>query len=76
MATVLSLVLQPASILTIPIALAIILFIHASNIVFLFGYDCWTDFSNSTKRVKLDSSEHGKRLVELINEVSANLNLL
>ena len=76
MATVLSLVLQPASILTIPIALAIILFIHASNIVFLFGYDCWTDFSNSTKRVKLDSSEHGKKLVELINEVSANLNLL
>ena len=76
MATALSLVLQPASILTIPIALAIILFIHASNIIFLFGYDCWTDFSNSTKRVNLNSSDQGKRLVELINEVSANLNLL
>jgi|TARA_B110000263_G_scaffold250186_1_gene271356 1-acyl-sn-glycerol-3-phosphate acyltransferase len=80
LAIVMSLLLIPPSIHAIPfnlwLALVIIFLIHASNVVFLFGYDCWTDFSTSSKRAKLESSEQGKRLVELINDVSINLNLL
>ncbi len=80
LAIVVSLLLIPPSIHAIPfnlwLALVIIFLIHASNVVFLFGYDCWTDFSTSSKRTKLESSEQGKRLVELINDVSINLNLL
>jgi 1-acyl-sn-glycerol-3-phosphate acyltransferase len=71
-----SLVVHPASVLSIPIAIAVIFLIHASNMTFLYGYDCWTDFSTSTNRAKLGSSEEGRRLIELINDVSINLNLL
>ena len=80
LAIVVSLLLIPPSIHAIPfniwLASVIIFLIHASNVVFLYGYDCWSDFSTSSKRAKLESSEQGKRLVELINDVSINLNLL
>ena len=80
LAIVVSLLLIPPSIPAIPfnlcLALVIIFLIHASNVVFLFGYDCWTDFSTSSRRATLESSEQGKRLVELLNDVSVNLNLL
>ena len=53
-----------------------VLVIHISNLVFLFGYDCWSDFSTSRRRAKLASSDRGKRLEELILDVKTNLNLL
>jgi hypothetical protein len=73
-------ILIPPSISALPInlglAVAIVSLIHASNLVFLLGYDCWTDFSISTKTDRLASTEQGKRLLELIDDVSTNLNLL
>ena len=71
-----SLMLHPLSIQTIPIALFTILLIHASNSVFLLGYDFWTDFSTSSRESKLASSGPGRRLGELVDEVRANLNVL
>ena len=75
-----SIILIPPSMTSFPInlglAVIIVILIHASNLVFLFGYDCWTDFSNSVRSTRLASSEQGKRLHELIDVVSANLNLL
>ena len=79
-AIVTSTILITPSMVSLPInlglAVAIVFLIHTSNIVFLFGYDCWTDFSNSTKSARLASSEQGKRLLELFEDVSTNLNLL
>ncbi|MEC7708812.1 MAG: 1-acyl-sn-glycerol-3-phosphate acyltransferase [Candidatus Thermoplasmatota archaeon] len=79
-AIVASVILIPPSISALPInlglAVAIVSLIHASNLVFLLGYDCWTDFSISTKTDRLASTEQGKRLLELIDDVSTNLNLL
>ena len=75
-----SVVLIPPSLATFPINLGltggIVILIHASNLVFLLGYDCWTDFSTSAKSARLASSEQGKRLIELIDALSTNLNLL
>jgi hypothetical protein len=75
-----STILIPPSMASFPVnlglAVGIVLLIHASNLVFLLGYDCWTDFSNSAKRARLASSEQGKRLHQLIDDVCANLNLL
>jgi len=75
-----SIILIPPSMTSFPInlglAVIIVILIHASNLVFLLGYDCWTDFSNSVRSARLASSEQGKRLHELIDVVSANLNLL
>jgi len=67
---------HPPSLLSIAIAMSIMLVIHISNLVFLFGYDCWSDFSTSRRRAKLASSDRGKRLEELISDVKTNLNLL
>ena len=58
------------------IAASIVILIHASNLVFLLGYDYWIDFSNSAKSARLASSEQGNRLIRLIDDVSTNLNLL
>jgi len=75
-----SMTLIPPSMASSPInlglAVAIVLLIHISNLAFLLGYDCWTDFSNSVRGARLASSAQGKRLHQLIDDVSANLNLL
>jgi hypothetical protein len=80
MAIVTSMILITPSMISLPInlglAVVIVFLIHASNVVFLFGYDCWTDFAISSKSARLASSEQGKRLLELIDDVSTNLNLL
>jgi len=79
-AIVTSLLLIPPSINSIPpilgLVVAITFLIHALNLVFLLGFDYWTDFSNAKKSSRLESSEQGKSLLELINDVSTNLNLL
>ena len=71
-----SLMAHPPSVLTIPLALALIPLIHASNIVFLLGYDLWTDFASSSREHSLSSSDTGRRLSGLVEEVRANLNVL
>ena len=71
-----ALLIHTPSMFTIVIAISIVILIHISNLAFLFGYDCWSDFSTSRRRSKLASSEQGKRLEELISEVNSNLNLL
>tara|TARA_B100001250_G_C19799736_1_gene790453 strand:- start:96 stop:1556 length:1461 start_codon:yes stop_codon:yes gene_type:complete len=75
-ATLASLAVHPLSVQTIPIALAFFPVFHVSNLVFLLGYDFWTDFSTSSRESKLESSEAGIRLNELVEEVRANLNVL
>ena len=76
LAIVTAFLMYPPSLLSIAIAMSILLVIHISNLVFLFGYDCWSDFSTSRRRAKLASSDRGKRLEELISDVKTNLNLL
>ena len=76
LAIVTSFLMHPLSMLTIATVMLILLVIHVSNLVFLFGYDCWSDFSTSRRRAKLASSDRGKRLEELISDVKTNLNLL
>ena len=76
LAIVTAFLVYPHSLLSIAIAMSILLVIHISNLVFLFGYDCWSDFSTSRRRAKLASSDRGKRLEELISDVKTNLNLL
>ena len=76
LAIVTAFLMHSLSLLSIAIAMSILLVIHISNLVFLFGYDCWSDFSTSRRRAKLASSDRGKRLEELISDVKTNLNLL
>ena len=75
-----SVILIPPSLATSPanlaLSAAIVFLIHAANVTFLLGYDCWTDFSNSIKSARLAATKQGKRLIELIDDVSTNLNLL
>ena len=76
MALVTAFLMHPPSLLSIVTTMLILLVIHISNLVFLFGYDCWSDFSTSRRRAKLASSDKGKRLEELILDLKTNLNLL
>ena len=76
LAIVTAFLIHPPSILSIVAVISILLVIHISNLVFLFGYDCWSDFSSSRRRAKLAASDRGKRLEELISDVKTNLNLL
>ncbi len=76
LAVLASLAVSPISFMTIPISLSIMVGIHLLNILFLFGYDLWTDFADSSRRAKLASSEQGKSLEKLIEEIRSNLNLL
>jgi hypothetical protein len=76
MALVTAFLMHPPSLLSIVTTMLILLVIHISNLVFLFGYDCWSDFSTSRRRAKLASSDKGKRLEELISDLKTNLNLL
>lgn len=76
LAIVTAFLIHPPSMLSIAAVISILLVIHISNLVFLFGYDCWSDFSSSRRRAKLAASDRGKRLEELISDVKTNLNLL
>ena len=76
LAIVTAFLIHPPSMLSIVAVISILLVIHISNLVFLFGYDCWSDFSSSRRRAKLAASDRGKRLEELISDVKTNLNLL
>jgi hypothetical protein len=53
-----------------------ILVIHLSNLVFLWGYDMWTDFGDSQRRRRLASSAAGSRLEELVGQLVPRLGVL
>ena len=76
LAIVTAFLIHPPSMLSIAAVISILLVIHISNLVFLLGYDCWSDFLTSRRRAKLAASDRGKRLEELISDVKTNLNLL
>ena len=76
LALLISILVTPISALTIPLSLSIMAAIHLLNIIFLFGYDLWTDFSDSGRRTKLASSKQGEKLEILIDQTRSNLNLL
>ena len=76
LAIVTAFLMHSPSLVSIAITMSFLLVIHVSNLVFLFGYDCWSDFSSSRRRAKLAASDRGKRLEELISDVKTNLNLL
>jgi len=50
--------------------------IHLSNLVFLWGYDMWTDFGDSRRRRRLASSAAGSRLEELVGQLVPRLGVL
>tara|TARA_B100002049_G_scaffold111198_1_gene82039 strand:- start:332 stop:607 length:276 start_codon:yes stop_codon:yes gene_type:complete len=50
--------------------------IHISNLVFLRGYDMWTDFATASRSAKLASSEQGRRVEELVRSINNGLGAL
>ena len=76
MAILVSVSVAPISVLTIPLSVSIMIVIHLLNIIFLFGYDLWTDFSDSGRREMLASSIQGENLAILLEQPRSNLNLL
>ena len=62
--------------LIVPFSVAAMLLFHLSNLLFLHGYDCWNDFSDSVRRTRLADSNEGRRLEELLIEIRNSLNLL
>ncbi|MBM67136.1 MAG: hypothetical protein CMB39_01620 [Euryarchaeota archaeon] len=56
--------------------IGIMLVFHISNLLFLRGYDLWTDFTASRRGAKLASSPDGDRIVELLAITRSNLNVL
>jgi len=50
--------------------------IHLSNLIFLWGYDMWTDFGVAQGRQNLASSTAGTRLEELVLHLSPRLGVL
>ena len=76
MAILVSVSVAPISVLTIPLSVSIMIVIHLLNIIFLFGYDLWTDFSDSGRREMLASSIQGENLAILLEQTRSNLNLL
>ena len=50
--------------------------IHMANLVFLQGYDMWTDFDDSRRRRRLASSTASERLEELVSQLIPRLGVL
>ena len=50
--------------------------IHIANLVFLQGYDMWTDFGDSRRSRRLASSAAGGRLEELVSQLVPRLGVL
>jgi hypothetical protein len=60
----------------LPTTFAIMLTFHISNLLFLCGYDMWSDYSASWRSAKLSSSADGTRIVELLARTRSKLNVL
>ena len=65
------------SIFIFPIFLLISIFIcHYCNLLFLIGYDMWTDYKFIYRSKKLQKSQDGLKLIKLIKEINTNLDVL
>ena len=71
-----TLTVSKLSMISIIIFLLIMGGIHISNLIFLFGYDLFTDFADSNRRHKINKSEQGEELRKLLDQIRLNLNLL
>jgi len=60
----------------LPSTFAIMLVFYISNLIFLCGYDLWSDYSASRRSAKLSSSTDGARVVELLARTRSKLNVL
>ena len=49
---------------------------HFSNLLFLRGYDLWTDYGDSKRRTNLANSAQGSRLGQLITQIDSELVVL
>ena len=49
---------------------------HFSNLLFLRGYDLWTDYGDSKSRTNLANSAQGSRLGQLITQIDSELVVL
>ena len=49
---------------------------HFSNLLFLRGYDLWTDYGDSKRRTNLANSAQGSRLEQLITQIDSELVVL
>tara|TARA_Y100001956_G_C4083685_1_gene169625 strand:- start:132 stop:1061 length:930 start_codon:yes stop_codon:yes gene_type:complete len=71
-----AIVVHPLSMATPLISVALMISFHCANLIFLLGYDLWTDFTYSVRIARLDSSDKAERLRYLLSEIQSNLNLL
>ncbi len=71
-----AIVAHPLSMVTPLISVALMISFHCANLIFLLGYDLWTDFTYSVRIARLDSSDKAERLRYLLSEIRSNLNLL
>ena len=71
-----AMIVHPLSIYTVLISVALMISFHVANLIFLLGYDFWVDFSDSLRISRLNYSEQGERLRNLLSEIHSNLNLL
>ena len=49
---------------------------HFSNIIFLLGYDNWTDYQVSRRCKKLSNSNHNNKLSDLLSNLEPVLGAL
>ena len=49
---------------------------YLSSLIFLYGYDLWSDYRLALVRVKLSKSDSGKRLNILVKNLDLQLGLL
>ncbi len=49
---------------------------HFFNLVFLRGYDLWTDYGDAKRRNFLAKSDDGRRLEQLITQIDSELVVL
>ena len=64
-------------IFSFPFFLTISIFIyHYSNLLFLHGYDMWSDFRFMLKGKTLKKSDDGLKFTKLIKEIRTNLDAL
>ena len=70
--------LELLSIETTPIALIVgglimMMLIQFSNMVMLSGYDLWTDYTASRRRINLFRSDEGTEFIELLQKIAPQL---
>ena len=53
--------------------LIMMIVIQFSNMIMLAGYDLWTDYTASRRRIKLSRSDEGSEFIELLQKIAPKL---